>query len=267
MKKSKRHQAKMVRQQTPQDDYASWQFVANLTEEMMTRATKAIDCVKDLRQQERTSDIVEMERLGLLFRTNRSLQTILKTVACLDSLAKYSCLDTLDCPDKILLNRFCGMLVMCGEIKAGFTTTVPDYFSFRTNEQALWKLLETVILQSVARLYRRQEQTGDIRLELSVALKNVSDKIPGYLVFTVVDNGDRMRPDDIEAAFTLPDEPTLCSTEIHERLELRLCWQIARLLNGAIRIDPNYFQGRRVIVKVPVQRILDPAADLQKQEI
>jgi len=167
MKKSKRYQAKMDRQQPAEADYASWQFVANLTEEMMTRATKAIDCISNLRQQEGSSDIVEMERLGLLFRTNRSLQTILKTVDRLGSLAKYSSMATLDCTDKILVNGLCRMVATSGEIKAGFSTDLPDFYTYRTNEAALRKMLETLILQSVSRLYRKKDQSGDNRLELS----------------------------------------------------------------------------------------------------
>lgn len=258
MKKSKRYQTKTQNTQTAvPGEFPTWQFVANVTESMMPSIRQGLSYVDDLRKQERAADSVEMERLGLLFRTNRRLQVVLKTLGCLSSLAKYSGMETLDRPDKILVNRLCQMLALCGEVKACLTTDLPDYYTFATNEQALWKLLETLILQSVARLFRKRDQSGENRLVLGVSLAGRSGSATVQLVFTIEDNGDRMLTDEIELAFTLPDETLAGNPLLQERLELRLCWQIVRLLGGSIRIDPGYSQGRRVIVRLPSQTILE----------
>ena len=227
---------------------ATWQFVAGVVGEMLPRVGNALGYVEELRRQEREADAVEMERLGLLFRTSRNLQALHRTLRCLGSLARYSTLGTLDCPDRIIVNRLCRMLVQSGEIKAEFESGLPDSFTLRTNEAALAELIQTLVLQGSARLLRREDGSGDHRLLLCVAPRKVRGE--DRLVFIVEDNGGRMAPGDIGRAFTLPDELPTARHELLDRMELRLCWQIVRLLGGSIRIDPDFSDGRRVIFTV-----------------
>ncbi len=224
-----------------------WRFLCVAMAEIRESLQLATSYSYLLNNDEYHPTMASDERKYALDHLDDTLWLIESQLGRLSDLAYYSSMEKLEYSDRVLLNRLCRDLVNDQDVKVIFETDIPDYYAIKTNEEALSKILSTLLDQAVYRVLNRRTNRRAQQVTLTVTERGEE----GKLTFVVTDTGDVASREDDITTFDPPTEKPSNSTM--KAVGYCNCKLMVDLLGGFIYIDPKYRDGRRVVFDIALK--------------
>jgi len=217
------------------------EFTINILQEVQTLQVGLDSYLKMFCDPDMAIPPKEWERTSqLLLRRVAQLQAIVNGALVV---MQYDELSEVPHDDAVVVNVFCEdvfnscMKYLRSGVETAFETSLPDNYTINTNMSCLDLLLRCLILCSM-----------EYTTKGHITLKVVADNTCGKLVFTLNDTGLGIPEDSKNQVFDRLPYDTV-ENKI-TGLRLRTCKSMARLLGGAIHVDPRYEEGTSMVFSI-----------------
>lgn len=190
-------------------------------------------------------ELPEEERQDFINRINDNVKAITKIVDDMLKMSEQSSTDYYPRTGSIQLNQFLSQLIysyrdkVSSKIELRYTTRIMNRFTLQSNQNGLKQVLEHLIENAI-----KFTQAGSIEL-------NCQQPDPMTISISLTDTGKGIPEDQREKIFE--QFYKVDSFEQGMGLGLTVSKKIAQKLGGDLTIDPDYTDGARFILTLPVE--------------